>query len=157
MSEPQATGTVGETASAPSGALDGLLSDPATLAKLAGVISALQKNVSEASAPSPTPSANVSPAGAELTDGLSALLSNPALLEKLPQMIAVMKPLLSATAESSTAVPQQSTVPAMVHHPSVDRDNLLHALKPFLSSERRDAVDSILRISKLGEFLKQIK
>ena len=131
--------------------LESLLSDPAMLAKLSGILSALGE---KAPPPAPEPPAE-SPKSPDL---LGALLSNPAMLEKLPQILAVLKPLLSADATAEKHSIEPSTPTAVVlHDPVIERNNLLCALKPFLSKERQDAVESILRITKLGEFLKQMK
>ena len=85
-------------------------------------------------------------------DALSALLSDPTFLQKLPQMIAVMKPLLGA-----------STPHGDEHHPlpqrasDNSRDQLLLALKPFLSQRRCEAIDSMIRIARLGALFGQFK
>ena len=128
--------------------------DPAMLARIATVLGAMQPSTPSKEEATPT-TATASPLG---SDGLSSLLSNPAMLEKLPQIIAMLKPMLDAQASVPTSVPTQSTaVAASQTHHFTDRDNLLLALKPFLSSERRDAVDSILRIAKLGELFKNMQ
>lgn len=85
-------------------------------------------------------------------DGLASLLSDPTMLEKLPQIISTIKPLLSSI--PPPALPP--TAPSSKGSPS-NRDNLLLALKPFLSPERREAVDSIIRISKLGTVFQHLK
>lgn len=129
--------------------------DPAMLARIATVLGAMQPSTPPKEEATPT-TATASPLGG---DGLSSLLSNPAMLEKLPQIMAMLKPMLDAKSSVPTSVPtQQSTaVAASQPHHFTDRDNLLLALKPFLSSERRDAVDSILRIAKLGELFKNMQ
>ena len=92
------------------------------------------------------------------TDGLSAVLSNPALMEKLPQVMAMLKPMLSASPPSAPTPPTLAPITSTDRKTggSDDRDRLLLALKPFLSHERQEAVDAILRIAKLGLLLKQI-
>jgi hypothetical protein len=133
-----------------------LLSDPAILAKLSTVMNALQASNQKASVDPPTEKA--APVS---TDGLATILSDPTLLEKLPQTIAAIKPLLDLgilSKETSSPINTPAAPTAITSHASIhDRDNLLLSLKPFLSSGRRDAVDVILRIEKLGEILKQIK
>ena len=145
------------------GILQDALADPAMLAKLMGVIGALQGGGSPAPTAMPTaspPTAQPPVSGAPATDGLMALLSDPAFAERLPQIIAMIKPLLAAT-PTSVAQQSEAAVPASIspptHSHASERDNLLLSLKPFLSGERRDAIDSILRISKLGEVIRQIK
>ena len=126
----------------------GLFSDPALLQRLVSVVGALQSAPPPPSAPTP-PSASAS---ANLpADGLSKVLSDPALLEKLPQIMSAIGPVLAANAP-----PKSDAVPTAVlpHSPTADRDNLLLAIKPFLSAGRRDAVDTILRLEKLGDFFR---
>ena len=92
------------------------------------------------------------PTGGGIGDGLSAVLANPDLMAKLPQMMAVLGPMLGG---NDTKPPS----PHSGHERSQEdcRNDLLLALKPFLSPERRNAVDAILRISKLGNVLRQMK
>lgn len=120
----------------------GLFSDPALLQKLVSVMGALQSAPSPPSTPAPV---NLS------SDGLSKVLSDPALLEKLPQIMSAITPMLAASAP-----PKSDAIPTAVlpHSPTADRDNLLLAIKPFLSAGRRDAVDTILRLEKLGDFFR---
>ncbi|MBQ9760238.1 MAG: hypothetical protein IJW16_02690 [Clostridia bacterium] len=123
--------------------LSSLLSDPAMQARIAAVMSSMQSAPSttqESTAPAPS-----------APDGLSRVLSDPALMEKLPQIMAMLAPALSASAPQKTDAVPASVLP---RSPTADRDNLLLAIKPFLSSGRRDAVDTILRLEKLGELLK---
>jgi hypothetical protein len=130
--------------------LSALLTDPAMLARITSVISTLQ-------APAAEPSATPSPASQQAsvpTDGLSALLSNPAILEKLPQMMALLAPMLRNTGAPAPAADATPAAKLLPPSPTADRDNLLLAIKPFLSSGRRDAVDTILRIEHLGALLR---
>ena len=158
--------------------LASLLSNPELIERIKTVLqsSALASPSTEGNVPSsaplptdgseqPSPSSDASmqsPLSALLgnasTDGLSAVLSNPALMEKLPQVMAMLKPMLSASPPSAPT--QQALAPITSTDRktggSDDRDRLLLALKPFLSHERQEAVDAILRIAKLGLLLKQI-
>ena len=136
--------------------LESLLSDPSTIAKLSGVLAALGEKAQPPQAQE-VQAQEVQAMPAPSTDLLATLLSNPAMLEKLPQILAVLKPLLAATPPQPQTAEESTPAAVVLHNPVVDRDNLLCALKPFLSRERKEAVDSILRISKLGEFLKQMK
>ena len=150
--------------------LSGLLSNPDMMKKVGSIISSISAASStesdrapsvspfDESPPLPTQSANAIPTAANPSplmggDGLSALLSDPSMLEKLPQILSVMKPLMA-----SMPSPKQG---GSEHHgkvsPQDQRNNLLLALKPFLSSERREAVDTIVRIAKLGSILEHLK
>lgn len=79
-----------------------------------------------------------------ITDGLGAVLSNPELMAKLPQVMAMLRPMT----EQQTSAPQKKA--------ETDRSALLLALKPFLSEDRRNAVDAMLRLSALGDVLRRL-
>ena len=139
--------------------LDALLANPTLLqsvAKLLGGTSAPTQSTEDT--PSPTaPAALASESTAVLSDGLAQALSDPALMEKLPQMLALLKPML----ENGTQPIVAEATPAIALAPSARRgqncrDDLLLALKPFLSKERCEAVDAILRISRLGQVLRHL-
>lgn len=104
-----------------------------------------------------------------LTDGLGAVLSNPELMAKLPQMMAMLRPMLEQqpAADSTTEAPPAAaqTAPAGPAVPAIAtpqkkatdrRTALLVALKPFLSDDRKNAVDAMLRISALGDVLRRL-
>ena len=128
------------------------------------------------SAPAPqeaTPTASTG--GGDL---LSSLLSNPELIAKLPTILSSVKPLLdmlktSGTAPQSafphTAIPTNATPSAdadskkdapasLVHHShaSDSRTALLCAMKPYLSRDRQNAIDYIVKIGRLGDILKTL-
>ncbi len=144
----------------PTELIGNLLSNPALLQKLASVVGNLgqstnpapkEQNTPEEESTSPPSLPAMASGGLPSPDRLSALLSNPEMLEKLPQMLSVMKPMLAGLSQ-----PKPST-PSHKQDPQTCRDNLLLSLKPFLSPERREAVDTILRISRLGTVLGQLK
>ena len=87
------------------------------------------------------------PSGTVPTD----LLSDPAVLEQLPRMIQMLKPLMGASASAPRAEVKESQKP-----PQDCRRELLIALKPFLSPAKRDAVDTILRLSGLSAVLRRL-
>jgi len=150
----------GAVSAAPMEMLNALLSNPELLQRVGSLLgglgaasvptSAEGEAAGESSAKGETESASssASPAGG-MAEGLGAVLSNPAMLEKLPEIMAVMKPLLSA--------PPTQNATASGGSAANDRERLLLALKPFLSAQRREAVDSILRISRLGATLQLLK
>jgi hypothetical protein len=147
-----------------------LLSDPEALRRMASVLGTVlsapqtgtttQQNTKDsahvsadradraADAGSEPPASAPTSAAVGATDGLSALLSNPAMLEQLPKILAVMKPMLAAPAAKPPASVSQK--------PEECRNNLLLALKPFLSPARCEAIDSIIRISHLGSVFSQL-
>lgn len=143
------------------GMLNALLSNPELLQKIGTMVGAMQNATASATSataqgdetvqaqeskePTATPAASIP------SDGLASLLSDPSMLEKLPQIIAVMKPLMASMPSPAPAAKTEHQSPALC------RDNLLCALKPFLSPERREAVDSIMRIAKLSAVFQQLK
>ena len=145
----------------PSDAMTALLSNPEALGRIAAMIgnltqstdtpvSPLQPQQSSTPPPSDLPTGAVAASAPLPLDGLGAVLSNPAMMEKLPQIMAMLKPMLAAsTPKGPTNAPPSS--------PELCRDHLLLALKPFLSPARCEAVDAIIRISKLGAVFQQLK
>ena len=133
--------------------LSALLSNPEMMEKIqaiAGQMSTASEPKEEAAQDSLPVSAPVAPTA----DGLASVLANPELMAKLPQMMTMLGPMLSAggglSGKPSNALPHKKS--------SEDcRNDLLLALKPFLSPERCRAVDTMLRISKLGNVIRQIK
>ncbi len=118
-----------------------------------------------------TPSSNVNSGGTGGGDLFSSLLSNPELLSKLPTIISTVKPILemlgsggggaipaSAPQSPVTALSAQSTAsPLQKGNPSADsRAALLCAMKPYLSRDRQNAIDYIVKLSRLGDILKTL-
>lgn len=83
------------------------------------------------------------------SDAISSILNNPEFLSRLPQMMETLKPLLGN-------LTQKPTVEAKPLSREEERDRLLLSLRPFLSKERQNLVESILKLSKLGEALKYL-
>lgn len=139
-----------------------LLSDPKLVSTLAGVLGS-----TDGKAPSNTEQpSNEAPS---LSEGLGSVLSNPDLMAKLPAVIAMLRPMLESNAEAppkeasedltqERAITTGTGVTPPPVKPSQERcrKDLLLALKPFLSKERCEAVDMILRLSTLGALLKQL-
>ena len=130
----------------PTDALSSLLSNPEAMAKIRAMAEQLSLGQTP---PVPENTVSAAPSGGLPTDGLASVLSNPDLMAKLPQMMTMLAPMMS----SLQSVP---------HDPSPKstedcRNDLLLALRPFLSPERCQAIDTMLRIAKLGTILRQIK
>lgn len=99
-----------------------------------------------------------------VADGLGAVLSNPELMAKLPQIMAMLRPMM----EQQTAAPPPQSGNEGAETPATaspivplkkttdNRSALLLALKPFLSEDRRNAVDAMLRLSTLGDVLRRL-
>ncbi len=134
-------------------ALGALLSNPDLIRRVGAILGGMSAPAETASAeplppeaPSDVPTASVSPPLGN-TDGLLSILSDPSMMEKLPAVMAAIKPMMGAI-----PTPKESGGGS----PSECRDRLLLALKPFLSSERRSAVDGILRIAKLSAVFREL-
>ena len=97
---------------------------------------------------------------------LSSLLSNPELISKLPELISVISPLMSnlSSQAKSDVLPSvtKSTVPASATPTHTqdrelqNRSALLCALKPYLKKERQDAIDYMIKLSRLSNILKTL-
>lgn len=95
-------------------------------------------------------------------DGLGAVLSNPELMAKLPQVMAMLRPMMEQATAGGASAPAESAPTALQtsggvqKKPADNRSALLLALKPFLSEDRRNAVDAMLRLSALGDVLRKL-
>ena len=141
----------GKTDVSPKDLLGALLSDPSVSARLGAFLGAIGTGgtPSEAAQKAEQGSAPVDAMG----DGLGALLQNPAVMERLPQVLAMLK---TSSDGHASATPVSGGSHA-TSSPAHSREHLLLALKPFLSRERCEAVDAILRISQLGDVLGRLK
>ncbi len=101
-------------------------------------------------------------------DVISSLLSNPDMLAKLPSILSSIKPIIDmlggigASPSASTTTPA-STVQASpisvnaINNKSTDsRTALLCAMKPYLSHDRQNAIDYIVKLGHLGDILKTL-
>lgn len=152
--------------------LGALLSNPKLLGTLAGVLGG------GSSHPQENNGAEKSPANT-LSEGIGSVLSNPDLMAKLPAVMEMLKPMLSGTAPAPTERVDATDAEAPKKEASIgtealpagafssfdnkgsprdrSRNDLLLALKPFLSRERCEAVDMILRLSALGAVLNRLR
>jgi hypothetical protein len=146
--------TLSKTSSTQTGDTDllsTLLSDPERIKRIQGILASALSAEEE----TPSPSKNeISSERPTAEDGLMKLLGDPALLAGLPQILATVKPLLSSLSLPSAPPPHKEDTQTSM---PVCRENLLIALRPFLSPKRCEAVDSMLRIAKLGEILGKLK
>jgi len=137
--------------------LNRLLTNPELLKSIGSILSSSGENAK--------PTAPTADSGD--TDGLSKALADPALMAKLPQVMAMLQPMLASTPAEPTKQADSSSsndnaVPTIgspiPKHPVSDcRNDLLLALKPFLSPGRCEAVDTIIRLSRLGSVLKHLQ
>ena len=109
------------------------------------------------------------PTIAQATNGgdlISSLLSSPDVLSKLPSVISAIKPVmeimgaqipsptLASPPQIRTAEEPRASNPQREHGDS--RTALLCAMKPYLSAERRQAIDYIVKLGRLGDILKTL-
>ncbi len=103
---------------------------------------------------------------------LSSLLSNPEMLAKLPTLLSSVKPIIdmlgagslsspaSASVSAPISAPTSQTVPTSLtasHNKGADsRTALLCAMKPYLSHDRQNAIDYIIKLGRLGDILKTL-
>lgn len=129
-----------------------------------GIFDILSKLGGAPSTAASTPETSSATGGSTL---ISSLLSNPELLSKLPDLISVVSPLLSglslggnATAPSSPSLQSQAKPTGAITQTQsreVQNSNaLLCALKPYLKKERQDAIDYMIKLSRLGDILKTL-
>ncbi len=124
-----------ENNTSPSEMLEGMLSNPELLRRVSELL-----GKGDSPPPSPPPADAPPP-----KDALSGLLQDPAFLQKLPQMMEMLRPMMSGGNNGAPKSPDASLDPATKR-----RNDLLRALKPFLSPSRASAVDAIIRLSYLG-------
>ena len=136
---------------------------------LAGVIKSISAGNTD-----PSPAFDDPRPTAPPSDLLSSLLSSPELISKLPTIISTVKPLLEmlgTSARQSASAPQAAPVAATPEKGggqlpvaarggerggNAHRSALLCALKPYLSSDRRQAIDYIIKLDRLGDVLKTL-
>ena len=140
------------TPSADAGALLGkLLSSPDLVKNLSSVLGA-------SGTADPTASVSASASAENVGEGISRVLSNPEMMAKLPDMMKMLAPMVQQGSSSGASVPAV----AAASHGGGERDrrgcrnDLLVALKPFLSPERCRAIDMLLGLSRLGDALQKM-
>ena len=119
--------------------LDKVLSNPDILTTVASALSGASNGTGEAE------SKSTDAPRAEESAMASAPLDTDVMMQKLPQIMKMLSPMISGTGAKNHA-------PA--HDPTDKRACLLLAIKPYLSKERCEAIDYIIKFSKLSEILK---
>ena len=100
-------------------------------------------------------------------DLISSLLSNPELISKLPTLISTIKPIFEMLGATGGGKAQETaSVAAATTSRSEEksggttggdrRSALLCAMKPYLCKDRRDAIDYVIKLSRLGDVLKTL-
>ena len=80
----------------------------------------------------------------EGTGSLGTLFSDPALLAKLPALLRVVQTLTDGGPKQDERRPESP-------------EQLLCALRPYLSEGRKQALDTMMRVLRLGESIKSLK
>lgn len=80
----------------------------------------------------------------EGNEGLGALFANPELLSKLPALLRVVQTMTTPSPPLPDKRPQTP-------------EALLCALRPYLGEGRRQALDAMIRISRLSESLRSLQ
>ncbi len=119
--------------------------------------------------PAPSqPKAQGSSASNPMGDIISSLLSNPEMLAKLPTLLSSVKPMIdmlggmgastapTSGANASEAQSVPTSLSAKQNTNADSRTALLCAMKPYLSQERQNAIDYIVKLSRLGDILKTL-
>ena len=98
--------------------------------------------------------------------GLSSLLQNPDIAAKLPRIMEALGPVMAEMHEENKAqqpqseAPQNPTaVPALgggKNKNSARRCALLKALEPYLSENRREAMEYIIKVTSLIDLLSEV-
>ena len=151
-------------------ALSSILSNPELMAKISTIAGSLSSGGQGSSVAASAPVADAPPPGNAAPSGLASALSNPQLLSKLPEVMATIAPLLSGNtagggenhehienveqksgehdAPAAPVASIRTDVPCRAH-----RTALLCALKPYMSPRRREAIDYIIKIDRIGDLL----
>ena len=153
------------TPSTDTGALLGkLLSNPDLMKNLSAVLGSSGTAGAEPSVTNPTEAAPpIPPPSPEnpqaMADGISRVLANPEMMAKLPDVMKMLAPMMQQGGSSGASVPAVAA-PPQVSGGERDRrgcrNDLLVALKPFLSPERCRAIDMLLGLSRLGDALQKM-
>jgi hypothetical protein len=89
-------------------------------------------------------------------------MANPQLLARLPSIIAAVKPMLDAFGTQSHQAQTTDTAKLSGHSEHSKKNDadcrsaLLCAMKPYLSRDRQNAIDYIIKLSRLGDILKTL-
>ena len=147
--------------SADAGALLGkLLSNPDLIRNISSMLGASGEGAGTAEQQTPQTSPSQPPVDnpQAMADGISKVLSNPEMMAKLPEVMKMLAPMMQQTQSAQGVSVPASATPS--HGGGQDRrgcrNDLLIALKPFLSPERCRAIDMLLGLSRLGDALQKM-
>lgn len=110
------------------------------------ILTAVEQDETLKSAPADAPSEPSGETGqGDALGGLGALLNRPELLAKLPLLLKAVQT-LTEPAASEKEIKRPDTPVA-----------LLCALRPYLNEHRRQALETMIRVSKLSESLRSLQ
>ena len=136
--------------------LGSLLSNPDLLRNISSMIGKSGEGATEKPAPQPISSPSVANNDA-VTDGISRVLSNPEMMAKLPDVMKMLAPMMQGVQSSpGESSPTSASLQSEEKDRRGCRNDLLIALKPFLSPERCHAIDMLLGLSRLGDVLQKM-
>ena len=136
--------------------LGSLLSNPDLLRNISSMIGKSGEGATEKPAPQPISSPSVANNDA-VTDGISRVLSNPEMMAKLPDVMKMLAPMMQGVQSSQgESSPTSASLQSGAKDRHGCRNDLLIALKPFLSPERCHAIDMLLGLSRLGDVLQKM-
>ena len=116
-----------------SDAIDRLLANPELLSTVASAIGVSKENKDK--------SDSVAESAQKTSQEKSEASAIP---QKMPEMMATLSPVLSALSDKGKL-------------PDDDRSRLLCALKPYVNPHRREAIDTIVQLSKISEVFKTVR
>lgn len=128
--------------------LGNVLSNPAIMAQLQGVLAGMGQNppppaeAENAAAPSP-------PQAEPAAEGSGTPMANAALMAQLPAMLGMLTSLSGGKEEPN----EPGKAPRAGGKNGAQRTALLLALKPYLNEGRCEMIDAIVNLSRLGDLL----
>ena len=145
--------------------LNGLMSNPEMMAKIGEVLKSMPQNAPD-SAGEPPPEPAETPDlkdGDDASSAAPAAFLSPEMMKMLPNVLSMLGPMLapqkpdnnSDTAKETAAGPKPSIAAGASpqHKAAENRAKLLHALKPYLSPHRGEAIEQILSITQITDLL----
>lgn len=135
----------------PSALLGSLLSNPGLLHNISAMLGGGNVVAEEKTEFAPLAQSSNNESVAE---GISRVLSNPEMMAKLPDVMKMLAPMVSQP--QSQPSQEIQTEKKTEHDRKSCRNDLLVALKPFLSPERCRAIDMLLGLSRLGDALQKM-
>lgn len=144
------------------GLVETLLKNPELLTKISGMLSGLNNPGSSPGQDAPAADGDtegnpVSHKPDDISKKFASLLENRELMSMLPGILSGLKP--PASSDSLPAGAGHGGGPHHGHHGKAGADKkvaLMCALKPYMSGRRREMIDYLIRINKLGDIFQTL-